>query len=172
MTCKKYFVLFAVLTSAVLASCGSISYGLTSTSIPDNIKTFQVDFFTNEAAIVEPGIDLTFRQELQNLILDQTSLSLVNTNGDYIYQGEIMQYYIAPMTATADNLAAQNRVTIDINVRFINTKIEEESFEKRYSFFYDYDANTQLQGAALDTALEVIYDQITQDIFNDTLSKW
>ncbi len=76
------------------------------------------------------------------------------------------------MTATADNLAAQNRVTIDINVRFINTKIEEESFEKRYSFFYDYDANTQLQGAALDTALEVIYDQITQDIFNDTLAKW
>ncbi len=68
MTCKRYFVLFAVLASAVLASCGSLSYGLTSTSIPDNIKTFQVDFFTNEAAIVEPGIDLTFRQELQDLI--------------------------------------------------------------------------------------------------------
>jgi hypothetical protein len=76
------------------------------------------------------------------------------------------------MTATADSRAAQSRLTIAINVRFTNTKVEEESFEKKYSFFFDYDANVQLQGAALDEALEVIYDQITQDIFNDTLAKW
>lgn len=172
MICKLKWLWAAAVLSMVLVGCGSISYGLTSTSIPENIKTYQVDFFGNEAAIVEPGIERTFTLQLQNLILDQTSLSLVNVNGDYVYQGEITQFYIAPMTATADNLAAQNRLTIDINVRFINTKVEEESFEKRYSFFFDYDANTQLQGAALDAALEVIYDQITQDIFNDTLAKW
>ncbi|WP_124979613.1 LptE family protein [Nonlabens xiamenensis] len=153
-----------------LSSCGLYSFN--NVSIPDNVKTFQVDFFQNQAQQVEPGIDLRFTRELQDLIQDQSSLSLVNTNGDYVYQGEITQYYIAPMTATASSTAAQNRLTIAINVRFTNNKVEEESFEKKYSFYFDYGANVLLTGGALDTALDAIYEQITQEIFNDTLAKW
>lgn len=160
----------ALLAIAFLQSCGF--YSLNAVSIPDNIKTFQVDYFGYTATQTEVGIERTFTLELQDLIQDQSSLSLVPNNGDYIYQGEITRYFISPITATANNRASQNRLTIDINVRFINTKKDEESFEKSYSFFHDFDANTILQNAALDTALDVIYTQITQDIFNDTLAKW
>jgi hypothetical protein len=147
-------------------------YSLSGVSLPADVKSFQVDYFGYQASLVEPGIERTFTLDLQDLIQDQSRLSLVNKNGDYLYQGEITRFYIAPMTATANSTASQNRLTIEINLRFTNTKIDEESFEKKYSFFYDYSANTQLQGSALDTALEVIYEQITQDIFNDTLAKW
>lgn len=154
-----------------ITSCG-FGYSLSGVSIPDNIKTYQVDFFQNQASYVEPGIERTFTLQLQDLILNQSSLDLVNKKGDYIYQGEITRFYIAPMTATANNTASQNRVTIEVNLRFTNTKDDEASFEKKYSFFYDYSSTTQLQGPALDTALEVIFDQITQDIFADTLAQW
>jgi hypothetical protein len=153
-----------------LTSCGF--YSLSGVTLPDNIKTFQVDYFGYQAALVEPGIERDFTLALQDLIQDQSKLSLVTKNGDYIYQGEITRFYIAPMTATANSTASQNRITVEVNLRFTNTKIDEESFEKKYSFFFDYDADTQLQGAALTTALEAIYEQITQDIFNDTLAKW
>ncbi|WOI21883.1 LptE family protein [Nonlabens ulvanivorans] len=169
-----YKILRALLSLTLLlsiTSCG-FGYSLSGVSIPDNIKTYQVDFFQNQAAYVEPGIERTFTLELQDLILNQSSLDLVNKNGDYVYQGEITRFYIAPMTATASNTASQNRVTIEVNLRFTNTKDDEASFEKKYSFFYDYAATTQLQGAALDTALEIIFDQITQDIFADTLAQW
>lgn len=166
---QKVVIGFILLLS--ITSCG-FGYSLSGVSIPDNIKTYQVDFFQNQAAYVEPGIERTFTLELQDLILNQSSLDLVNKNGDYIYQGEITRFYIAPMTATASNTASQNRVTIEVNLRFTNTKDEEASFEKKYNFFYDYAATTQLQGAALDTALEIIFDQITQDIFADTLAQW
>ncbi|MEO9954003.1 LptE family protein [Nonlabens sp.] len=153
-----------------LSSCGL--YSLSGVTIPSDIKTYQVDYFGYQAALVEPGIERTFTIELQDAIQDQSTLSLVTKNGDYIYQGEITRYYIAPMTATANSTASQNRLTIEINVRFTDTKRDEESFEKKYSFFYDYNANVQLQGTALETALEVIYEQLTQDIINDTLAKW
>jgi hypothetical protein len=159
-----------LITFLSLSSCGF--YSLSGVTIPADIKTFQVDFFTNQAALVEPGIETTFTRRLQDIIQTQTSLNLVATGGDYIYQGEITRYFIAPMTATANNTASQNRLTIAINVRFTNTKNDEESSEKGYSFYYDYDANTPLQGAVLDTALEIIYEQITQEIINDTLGKW
>jgi hypothetical protein len=155
----------------LIYSCG-VSYGFKSVAIPENIKTFQVDFFGYQATLVEPGIERTFTLALQDQIQDQSSLSLVNTNGDYVYQGEITRYYIAPITATANNTASQSRLTIEINVRFINTKDDEASFEKKFSFFYDYNATLPMQGATLDIALEVIYEQITQDIVNATLANW
>lgn len=161
----------AILLLLSIQSCG-ISYGFTGVAIPENVKTFQVDFFGYQATLVEPGIERTFTIELQDLILDQTSLDLVPSNGDYIYQGEISRYFIAPITATANNTAAQNRLTVEVNVRFTNTKDEEKSFEKPFSFFFDYDADLPMQGGTLDAALEVIYGQITQDIVNATLSNW
>jgi hypothetical protein len=170
MIFKKLRFLILGIAFLSLNSCGF--YSLSGVTLPANVKTFQVDYFGYEATLVEPGIERDFTLALQDLIQDQSRLSLVNKNGDYLYQGEITRYFIAPMTATANSTASQSRLTIDINVRFTNNKVDEESFEKKYSFFYDYSANVQLQGAALDTALEVIYEQITQDIFNDTLAKW
>ena len=76
------------------------------------------------------------------------------------------------MTATAQNTAAQNRLTISVNVRYFNTLEEEKDFEQRFSFFYDYPANAQLVGAIKDEAFEVIFERITQDIFNASLANW
>ena len=49
---------------------------------------------------------------------------------------------------------------------------EESDLEKRFSFFYDYDGSAQLVGSQKDTAIEEIFERITQDIFNATLAKW
>ncbi|MDG2432795.1 LptE family protein, partial [Flavobacterium sp.] len=135
-------------------------------------KTFQVNFFQNNADLVEPGIDRTFTLQLQDLIINQTNLNLVKNGGDLTYEGEIVDYRISPMTATADQQASQNRLKIRVNVRFTNKKKEADNFEKSFEFFYDYPATTQLSGASLNTALKEIFDRITQDIFNESLAKW
>ncbi len=150
-------------------SCGIYSFTGADTGAA---KTFQVNYFQNNADIVEPGIDRAFTLQLQDLIQNQTNLSLTNEGGDLIYEGEIIDYYIAPITATAQNTAAQNRLTIAVNLRYYNTLQPEKDMERQFSFYYDYDANAQLAGATLDTALEEIYSRITQDIFNATLTNW
>jgi hypothetical protein len=42
------------------------------------------------------------------------------SGGDLVYEGEIVDYRISPMTATADQQASQNRLKIRVNVRFTN----------------------------------------------------
>lgn len=158
-----------VLASLLFYSCGP--YSFTGADIGD-AETFEVKQFYNDADLIEPGIDRTFTLELQDLIQDQTSLSLTSKGGDLIYEGEITQYHISPMTATSDSRAAENRLTIGINVRFTNKKDSEKDFEKQFSFYYDYPANQQMTGSILDTALEEIYDHITQEIFNESLTNW
>ncbi|HLU51526.1 MAG TPA: LptE family protein [Flavobacteriaceae bacterium] len=166
----KAYIHITLLTLLVLQGCGI--YSFTGASVAPNINTFQVNFFRNNAAIVEPGIDREFTQRLQDLISSQTSLNLTNNNGDLIYEGEIVDYYISPMTSTSQNTAAQNRLTIVVNVRFYDTKNENNDLEQRFSFYYDYPATAQLVGAVKENALNEIFERITQDIFTATLAKW
>lgn len=163
----QYIIVFLLLTG--FSSCSI--YNFTGTGKID-AKTFQVNFFQNSAPLIEPGIERTFTQRLQNLIQNQTNLNLTNTGGDLVYEGEITDYRISPMTATADQRAAQNRLTITVKVRFTNKNKETDDFEKSFSFFYDYAGTDQLIGAKLTEALDVIYERITQDVFNESLAKW
>ena len=75
------------------------------------------------------------------------------------------------MSATANNTAAQNRLTIGVQVRFTHNNRPEDDFDQRFSFFYDYPASTQLI-TVQSTAYQEIFERITQDIFNASLAKW
>ena len=163
----KYLFLFSI--GFFVNSCSI--YNFTGTGKID-AKTFQVNNFINNAPLIEPGIDRTFTQRLQNLILNQTNLGLTNSGGDLVYEGEITEYRISPMSASAGDRAAQNRLSVTVNVRFNNKKTEKDNFEKKFTFYYDYPADTQLVGSILTTALTDIFERITQDIFNDSLAKW
>lgn len=166
----RYFIIAITVTfSFLLNGCGV--YNFTGTGKID-AETFQVNYFQNNAELIEPGIERTFTLELQDIIQSQTNLNLTSQSGDLLYEGEIVEYRITPMTATADQRAAQNRLTIAVMVRFVNRKKEDDNFEKRFSFFYDFDANEQLVGSQLTTALDVIFERITQDVFNESLAKW
>lgn len=146
-------------------------YNFTGAS-PIDAKTFQVNFFQNNADLIEPGIDRDFTLALQDIIMNQTNLNLVSTNGDLVYEGEIVDYRITPMTATADQQAAQNRLTIRVNVRFTNRKKETDDFEKTFEFYYDFTGTSLPTGSVLNEAVKTIFERITQDIFNDSLAKW
>ena len=152
-------------------SC-SVKYSLTGASISPETKTFQVNYFQNNAPLIEPGIERDFTNKLIDLLINQTSLELVKSNGDLTYEGEIVEYRISPTTATADNRAAQNRLTVGVNIRFYDKNDSEADFEKRFSFYYDYPGNVQLIGGQIDTALDEIFERITQDVFNASLAKW
>ncbi|ESU29367.1 hypothetical protein FLJC2902T_07640 [Flavobacterium limnosediminis JC2902] len=166
---KHLQYIFAVTILFFFSGCSV--YNFTGTGKID-AKTFQVNYFQNNAALVEPGIERTFTIELQELIQNQTNLSLTNSGGDLVYEGEIREYRITPMTATADQQAAQNRLSITVNVRFVNKKNSDDDFEKPFSFYYDFPANEQLVGSRLTEALDEIFERITQDIFNASLAKW
>ncbi len=168
----RFFKHFLILIfMATLQSCGV--YSFTGADIDySTTKTFQVSLFQNNAPIVEPGISRQLTQELQDLLLNQTNLDLVNSNGDLVYEGEITEYYTAPITATASNTAAQNRLTISVKVRFYNTKNPDKDFEQPFSFYKDFPRTSQLTGTQLDDAVDEIFERITQDIFNKSLANW
>ncbi|GGK47640.1 MULTISPECIES: LptE family protein [Flavobacteriaceae] len=165
---KTSFLLLLLLLT--IQSCGI--YSFTGTNINPDVKSVQIDYFPNEAILVEPSLSQVFTIQLRDLFDTQTNLTSVSSGGDLQFEGEITGYKINPMTATAQQTAAQNRLTITVNVRFFNNKNEDDNFEKSFSHYYDYDANAQLIGSALDDAFDEIIERIAQDIFNASVAKW
>jgi len=168
MTYLKHFCTLILTLS--LVACGA--YSFTGASISSDTKTFQVNRFENNALLVEPGLDIDFRNAVIELLENQTNLNNVNSNGDIVYEGEITTYRISPTTATAQNTAAQNRLTIAVKVHFVDKNDEKAEFDQNFTFFYDYPAREQLIGGLRDTAHGEIFERITQDIFNASLAKW
>jgi hypothetical protein len=170
----NYKVIILIVFSVFIEGCGN--YSFTGASIPEGTESFQVNFFENEAgnsmgSIFEPGLDRDFTIALQNILQNQTNLQLLSSDADLIYEGEIKEYRVSPMTSTSNLQASQNRLSVGINVRFINLKKEEDNFERKFSFYFDYPAETQLLNVKSE-AHDLIFERITQDIFNASLAKW
>lgn len=162
--------IYLLIVAIAVTSCGF--YSFTGASISSDTKTFQVNRFENNSLLIEPGLEVTFRNTMISILENQTNLNNVNSNGDIVYEGEITEYRISPTTSTAENTAAQNRLTISVKVHFYDKNDPEAEFEQNFSFFHDYEGSAQLSGSVKDTAIEEIFERITQDIFNASLAKW
>ena len=163
----------ALAVALLLFGCGA--YNFTGGDV-GTAQTFQVSYFQNYAtqspgSVFHPGLDRDYTLSLQDLLLNQTSLDLVTSNGDLLFEGEIVEYRVQPMSATAEQRAAQNRLTMSVNVRFYNRTKEDVDFEQRFSFFFDYPATSQLT-AVQDEAHQAIFERINQDIFTRALADW
>lgn len=166
---KKILLRFGLLLLLLPLGCGVYSFTGGSTG---DAETVQIDYFPNMAVLVEPTLSQQFTLALQDRFLRQTNLKLTDAGGDLRFEGEITQYRIIPIAATADQTAAQNRLTIGVKVRYYNRLVEEDNFEQTFSFFSDYDGSLQLTGSVLESAYEEIFERITQDIFNAAVAKW
>lgn len=148
-----------------------IVVSLSGASIPPEAKTFSVAYFPNNATMVAPILSSTLTDALQEKFAKQTSLDQVNEGGDLALEGEIINYVSAPSSISSDEYAQMNRLTITVQVRFTNAIEPQWNFNRSFSGYEEYDANTLLQ--SIETSLiQTIVDQLSEDIFNACVSNW
>jgi hypothetical protein len=64
------------------------------------------------------------------------------------------------------------RLTISIEVEYLNTVNEEENLKRTFSFFKDYDPRTTSILQVESQLIEEIFQNIIQDIFTATVANW
>ena len=166
----RKLVLLSSILLITLYSC-KVNYSFTGASIAPDVKTISISYFPNYAALVSPILSPLFTEDLRDIFIVQTSLKLVDNSGDLHLEGEITDYKTAPIAVQSNQTAAENRLTITVKVRFINTKDTEQNFESSFSRFADYSATTNLSSVE-EELIKEINDQLVQDIFNKSVSNW
>jgi hypothetical protein len=158
-----------ILLIVLLSSCGI--YSFTGASIPPQAKTFSVDFFVNNAPIVQPMLSQVFTDALKDKFSRQTNLRLTNGIGDLHFEGSIVGYNTQPLTLGADDRATQNRLTVSVRVKFVNEFEPDNDFEQTFSRFYDYPSTRSLTEIE-NSAMDAITEALVEDIFNRAVVNW
>lgn len=96
---------------------------------------------------------------------------MVEANGDLAIEGEIVSYKTSPVAIQADQTAAMNRLTIVVNVRFVNKLEPEKDFEQRFSQFLEYSSEVPLSSVNSEL-IAAINEMLATDIFNKAVVNW
>lgn len=165
-----FLVVMLFLVASVAPSC-KIGYSFTGANLSPSIKTFTVYYFPNRARLVNPTLSQTFTEDLRSKLQRQTSLNEVQDNGDLQFEGQITGYEVRPMSIQKGDLAAQNRLTITVKLKYTNNKEPDQNFEQSFSAFEDFDSRSSLSDIE-DSLVPEIIKKLTEDIFNATIANW
>ena len=154
---------------ASLNGCGV--YSFTGASISPEVKSVSISFFPAYAPLAPANVPQLFTEALRDLFINRTNLDLLDKNGDIRFEGYISGYDTRPVAIQGNEQAAQNRLTMTVNVTYTNTKDDSKSFDKSFSRFADFDA-TQNVADVEQALIAEINDQLILDIFNEAVVNW
>lgn len=173
----KWFWRSAVLAVVALAPASCWVYSFSGVNMPADIKTVQIDNFPNDAPLINPSLSSYFTSQLQDIFMARTNLQQVKSDGDLVFEGEIIAYdqtseapTIEPSTGKA--VAGKVRLTIGVQVRFYNTKDETQNFDRVFRNYADIEGTETLSGAQEQTLVDQIVELLVEDILTSSVAQW
>ena len=162
-----YFVSLILL----LSSC-SLSYKFNGAAIDYAVtKTILISDFPNQAPLVYPPLEQRFNEELKDLFTRSTRLQFVRQNADLEMEGEIVGYELTPLAVQEDSFASETRLTLTVRMRYRNNKVEGQDREETIKAYRNFPADRMLTDVQDQLIVELI-KEITDQIFNSTMSNW
>lgn len=168
---KKALPILLIALVAMAAVGCKIRMTMSGASIPEDLKTFSVQYFENRAPLINPTLSQTFTEGLKDRITNESRLILRNGTGDVDFSGEISGYNLQPMGIQADATSAQTRLTITVKVRYKNYKNPKTNWESSFSAYEDFSTDRNLSDVESEL-VTLITEKLTQDIFNKAFQDW
>jgi len=167
---RKAVIVMLVFGAITLKSCGSVTFNMSGASV-GNARTFQVVTFDNRADIVNPRLSAEITDALKDKVQGSTSLKMVTGGADVMFEGEITGYNVQPQQVTAASVAARDRLTITVRVRFTNELEPDKSYDRSFSRFQEFTGGSSLSAVEAQLVSDIL-EELMEDIFNEAFSSW
>ena len=163
-------LIFLVLVATSVSSC----YSFKGTTISPDVKTFFIGNFRNNAPNAPAEIGQLFSDRLREKVLRESRLAYSEVDPSVEFEGSVTSFSVssvAPSSEGGQIGSSLNRLSISVNVEYINYINEDASFTQSFSFFQDFESTENLFDVQ-ESLTEEIFNQITEDVFNKTFSDW
>ncbi len=171
MKILRFFLLGLLLCALILSQESCKVYSFSGASIPADVKNFSVELFANRANNGPPALSQQFTDQLKNKFQTEANLRLVSTGGDLQFKGTITGYTITSESAIAGTTSGLNRLTINVEVEFLNTKDEKDVWTQSFSRYAQVSSSENIVAVENQLIFE-INRQIVDDVFQKALVKW
>ena len=157
----------------LLAGCSV--YSFTGTNIDPAVKTISIATFQNNASNGPSFLAQRFTEDFKDYFQRNTTLKLVPRDGDLQFEGAITAYDFAPAAIQREgnvDQAGQNLLTIQVQVKFVNTKNPLQDLEQTFQSSRPFSATADISAINNDPQVRVITDNIITDVFNKSVANW
>jgi len=161
----------------IISGCGV--YSFTGASISPDVKTISFENFYNNSPLGPSNMSVLFTEKIKDYFEKNTSLTIIEEDGDLEIEGTIEDFSLAPVAPTAEGgknsqyFTGLTRLTIRVNATYLNKLDDQFNYEnKSFSFYKDFNQNTEELSSNEQDFLEEIFDQIILDIFNASVANW
>ena len=170
---NKIFFRIAVLAIVLVITGCKVNYSFNAGAIDySKYKSISITDFPNNSELVNPTLSQIFAETLRDKFTRQTRLEVRKQDGDMHLEGEIVGYQLTAMAISADSYASETKLTLTINVRFVDSKNPENSFnDTRYTAFQLFDSNRML-GDVEPELITILVKDIVDKIYNETVARW
>ena len=165
---KKYTV-GLLLVILLFTSC-EIRYSFSGGQF-SGAKTFSVSYLKPQTALASPTYSQRLTEDLKDVMLSQSPLSLSESNGDLQFEGSVTNYVVAPVAIQSNETASLTRLSITVKIKYTNTLEPDLNFEKSFTKFADFSATESLF-AVQEDLWKQINDHLAQEIYNASVGNW
>lgn len=152
-----------------LNACGV--YSFSGAALPPNVETISVAYLDNSSGNGPASLSQIVTDRLREKFIRETSLSVVDAQGDLQIRGEITSYSVVLQAASAEGQDDFNKLTINLRIEFLNTLDPEDQWNQNFSMF-ELVSSSQDLTIVENELIESISDQLADNIFNQALVKW
>lgn len=167
----KYPILSIYFLGALLSltQCKFVRYSLSG--VNTEATTIFVANFQNRAGNGPPSLGQDFTERLKEYYQRNSPLAIADSDGELKVEGYVKTYQVMPIAPSGDSQAAQNRLSITVEVDFVNTLDDKKNFKQSFSFYSDFPQEQTLDQVE-NAKIDEIFEQIILDIFNKTVADW
>ena len=146
-------------------------YSFTGANIPADVHTVSVEMFQNRASNGPASLSQSFTDKLKFKMQTEANLRQVASEGDLQFSGSISGYTFTSDAPVANATSGLNKLTITVQVRFVNAHDEKDKWDQTFSRYAQYSASDDISSVE-DRLIGEINTQLVDDIFQKALVKW
>ena len=160
-----------IAVSFLLGGCSIVKYSFSGTSIQPDVEAVTINYCEYKALKVNPTLSNDLTEAMKEKFRKMTKLEQVEIDGDLELSGTVTGYEVRAAAVTANEVAAMNRLTVNVSLKFTNRKYPEEDFEKSFSAYSDYDSTNSLDAVEASLCEEIV-EKLAEDMFNASVAQW
>lgn len=162
--------LFAALFVLLLIP-GCAWYSFTGASIPEHLNTVAIPLVEDNTVSTVTGLDDEMTRLLVDRFVRQTRLSLETDeqSADALLRVVINRYTNQPTSVSGQEQATRNRVTVAVQVTYVDQTTGTDLVSRSFSAFEEYDPFDPSQE---ETAAFAALEKIADDVFTAATSNW
>ncbi len=168
---KHFLYIVFVFCSLLCGTSGCKVYSFTGANIPPDIHNFSVELLQNRANNGPASLPQVLTDKIKAKFQTEANLKQVSVDGDLQLKGAITGYTFTSDAPVAGATSGLNKLTITVQIDFLNTKNDKDKWSESFTRFAQYPAGTNITSVE-DQLINDIGNQLMDDIFQKALVKW